>query len=466
MMLSDFFRSVTFRIIFFNLLVFSFTLLAFFYFLDRFQLHYLMARTDEDLETAVLVVTGQMNMSIAETPREELVDTLDQVSAAHGVARGFIRILDEHGHEYVSSGLYFWPDVDNHPIPELLAETPTVWETTTFQQGPTRIMYYLFPEGQVLQVGHRLTEMNAVLARTRVFSGTALIVMLLLGGTLSWFVTFGALKGIRRIGRAAATIREQGKLDYRVPAKTGSLETDRLAETFNNMLVRIQSLVTNLRYVMDNIAHDIKTPVTRMRGVAESSLVSEDCKDADLCGHVLEECDHILNLVNTLLQITAAESGLYQWDIRVLDLAEMVREGCDLFQPIFEEKQLEVTQDIPDRLEIPIDGRVIQRVVANLVDNAVKYSEPGGRIHISLAQKEGKVYLEVADTGIGIPQSELPLIFDRFYRSDHSRSRPGNGLGLSFCKATLEGMGGSIYAKNRSVQGAIFTVELPSSPKI
>ncbi len=384
---------------------------------------------------------------------------LARFSRAHGIARSCFRMVGADGAELVASDLTFWPGLPDRITPEPERSLgPLSWQTSPLKPGPARLITYRFPEGRRLQVGFDLAEVTLIRKRTRRLVGWGLAAVMMFTAVLSWLVTYQGLGGIRVIDRAASAIREQGDLEVRVPTNTGSLETDRLGSTFNRMLDHISTLMDNLRHVMDNIAHDIKTPVTRMRGVAEAELRRGDM---ELSGRVVEECDRILNLVNTLLTITATESGLYRWEIEELDFAELVREGCELFSPLLDGKHLELELALPDSLMVSSDGRVMQRVVANLVDNAVKYSQEGGRIQVSLVSDEDSAVLSIADRGIGIACDETERVFGRFYRSDRSRTLPGSGLGLSFCKAAMEGLGGTIICARREGGGTRFTLDLP-----
>ena len=210
---------------------------------------------------------------------------------------------------------------------------------------------------------------------------------------------------------------------------------------------------------MDNIAHDIRSPVARMRGMAESMLNEPGTQP--LAGKVVEDCDRILNLIKILLEISAAESGLVTGEAKPLDLGEIIREAAELFGPLLEMKTLRLSLDLEGEAILCADPKVMQRVVANLVDNAIKYTPEGGRITIRLHREHRRILFSVEDTGIGVEQEALERIFDRFYRGDASRSQPGSGLGLSFCRAAIEAMNGVIECRSTPGEGSVFTVALP-----
>lgn len=434
------------------------TFVVLFLILDRAWYSALVARVDRDLESEVLRITADLDAAGRRFQDEVASDLLVRNSLANGISQSFYRAYRADESVMGSSDLTYWPKIDSQILPNLEGQPLQILSSNSKKNG-ARIIYYRFPNGEVLQIGRDLSDVQTLVAQARRIMASAMALVLLLGGLASWYLTLRGLRGIRLVGHTAALIRQQVALDTRVPEQTGALETDQLAQSFNQMLDHIQTLMKNLRYVTDSVAHDIKTPVTRMRGIAETEIRRGD--HLDLAGTVVEECDHILNLVQTLLNITAAETGLFTWERTNLDLAELLREGCELFEPVIEDAELQLAMDIPDSLVINTDGRVLQRVIANLLDNAIKYSSEKGCIRVSLLAEDKHVKLRVANQGVGIPANELTRIFDRFYRCDNSRSKPGNGLGLSFCKATIQGLGGQITCQSEPHQETQFEVVLP-----
>jgi signal transduction histidine kinase len=243
-------------------------------------------------------------------------------------------------------------------------------------------------------------------------------------------------------------------------------EIDQLAMTFNQMLDRIQSLVAEIRQMGDNIAHDLKSPLARIRGLAEITLTTGTslAEYEGMAASAIEECDRLLDIVNTMLMISKTESGLEKPSREKLDLADLVREACELFETTAEDRGLTLTCNVPERCVIAVDARMIQRLLSNLLDNAIKYTSAGGRVDVSLSQVEGwGATLTVKDTGIGISAGDLPRIFERFYRGDQSRSKAGTGLGLSLARAIARAHGGDITVESRRHEGSLFAVTLPSS---
>jgi signal transduction histidine kinase len=177
--------------------------------------------------------------------------------------------------------------------------------------------------------------------------------------------------------------------------------------------------------------------------------------------NTVEECDNLIALINTMLDITEVESGTGDFKIEPINLVDIIRNACELFQPLADEKGIQVIINLPEMLMINGDRHNMQRLVTNLLENAVKYTRSGGIVTISLFEAAGTIKMIFEDTGIGIAESELPKIFDRFYRCDQSRTEPGIGLGLSLAKAIAKAHGGDIQVSSQLNQGTRFVVTLP-----
>jgi signal transduction histidine kinase len=236
--------------------------------------------------------------------------------------------------------------------------------------------------------------------------------------------------------------------------------------TFNQMLDRIQSLVAEIRQMGDDIAHDLKSPLTRIRGMAEIALITgkSQAEYEAMAASAIEECDRLLSIINTMLMISKTEAGVEKPSREKIDLADLVREACELFGTTAEDRGLSLSCHVPERCVIAGDARMIQRLLSNLLDNAIKYTSSGGRVDVSLSQIEGQgTTLTVKDTGVGIDAAELPRIFERFYRGDRSRSAPGTGLGLSLARAIARAHGGDITVRSSPREGSAFAATFPSS---
>jgi len=181
----------------------------------------------------------------------------------------------------------------------------------------------------------------------------------------------------------------------------------------------------------------------------------------EMAESIAEECDRLWTMINTMLDISEAEAGVSPLSVDEIDLSVLVKEACDLFQPLAKEKGLQVEVNTPPQCPLQADKAKLQRVFANLLDNAIKYTPDGGSITVAVKEGPKEVAISVSDTGIGISSNEIPHIFDRFFRADGSRSQPGAGLGLSLVRAIVRRHGGEIKVSSSPGAGSTFTVVLP-----
>jgi len=297
--------------------------------------------------------------------------------------------------------------------------------------------------------------------------GLVLVIALLGSALFGWFMARRALSGVNEVTKIAITI-SKGDLNSRVPIKGSGDEIDRLAETFNSMLDKIGALVAGMKEVNDNIAHDLKSPITRIRVMAEMTLISKEsiAKYKDMAANTVEECDRLLSMIDTMLDISEAEAGVAKQKTEKIDIFRMVRDACELLQPVAEDKRIKIALTALPGIHLTGEHKKLQRALANLLDNALKYTAGGGTVTVSVDAERDQVRISVSDTGAGISENELPRIFERFYRCDKSRSQPGTGLGLSLARAIVRAHGGDITAVSTPAQGSTFTIILPrnSSP--
>jgi len=286
--------------------------------------------------------------------------------------------------------------------------------------------------------------------------------LIVVAAGVGWFTARRAVSGVEAVTRTARKI-SGGTLEERVPVKKRGDEVDQLAITFNQMLDRIQVLLTEIKDMNNHIAHDLRSPIARIRGTAEVALTAgKSLNDYEnLAATTIEECDRLLEMINTMLMISKTEAGVEELIREEIHLSRFVREACELFQPSAEDQGVALSCHAPDEIRVSGDARMIQRMLSNLMDNAIKYTAPGGAVTVSLSEKNARVLVSVKDTGCGIAPGDLPRIFDRFYRGDQSRSKPGFGLGLSLARAIARAHGGDITAASIPGQGSTFTVTLP-----
>ncbi|MCC6696066.1 MAG: HAMP domain-containing protein [Candidatus Hydrogenedentes bacterium] len=383
---------------------------------------------------------------------------------ANGKDEVFMRVFDAKGVDLASSDLSFWGAAPFTPglTHEAPSDDPILKTVHVERDGSdARCIRALLAPGLYVSMGYTLRENAALLARFRSQFMNVLAVMLGLCALGAWFVAKRAMSGVEAVTHTAAQIAA-GDLDSRVHLHGHGYEIEHLAETFNKMLDRIAVLVAEIRQISENIAHELRSPITRIRGNAEVTLMS--CKSLEefqeLTGSVIEECDGLLALVNTMLDISELEGGVAKIIREPVDITDLVRGTCELFQPAAEDAGIQLTVNVESKVRTQGDGRMLGQVLVNLLDNAMKYTPRGGAILVSVARLPDDVLIAVKDTGIGIPPEDLPHIFDRFYRGSNSLSKPGTGLGLGLAKAVVNAHGGRIEVTSTADQGTRCSVWL------
>jgi signal transduction histidine kinase len=317
-------------------------------------------------------------------------------------------------------------------------------------------------DGRWLQLGRSSETRQKTLER---FSEVFVIIALPLaffafaGGT---YLAARTLRPIRHIIQTVQSIRT-GDMEARVPQSGVGDELDELARLFNEMLDRINALIIGMKDALDNVAHDLRTPMTRLQNIAETAL--RVGQDGNLCREALTDCleesDRVLHMLATLMDIAEAESGGMHLHQSVINLSPLLSRIMDMYQYVAEEKEVQMSLSLPQVLNAAIDRDRMSQAIANILDNAIKYTPSGGQITLEAYQIADTCVIKVKDTGIGIPQTDLPKIWDRLYRGDASRSTKGLGLGLSFVKAIVNAHKGDVSASSPPGQGSCLTIVLP-----
>jgi signal transduction histidine kinase len=222
-----------------------------------------------------------------------------------------------------------------------------------------------------------------------------------------------------------------------------------------------------IRHVSDSIAHDLRTPLTRLRNQLESTLIAVDNDDArEQVGRAVAEADQMLATFNALLRIARLETRGNTADMKVVSLDELVSDACELYEAVSEDKHQQFEQSLESGVMIEGDRDLLFQMVSNLIDNAIKYTPEQGRIGVAVRREGGGAVFEVRDSGIGIPDEEKDQVFQRFYRVGKSRSLPGNGLGLSLVSAVAEIHQGTILLSDsqpgEEMPGLTVTVRMPA----
>ena len=379
----------------------------------------------------------------------------------------FVRLVNARGQMLWSTLPPDWVQTQEQRIPlPLFGELRAVNRTERIPLNALRdysIATRQLPDGNVLQVG-RLTDSRTVLLQPvrRAFlriAPPALLLAFALGGFLAWRAT----KPLRAVSETTRRILETGDLAARVPGPEGTGELAMLVRQLNTLLHRNARHVRVLRETLDNLAHDLRTPLTRLRGTAEVAM--QDAGDPNEARAALADCvneaDRLLHVLEALLDISAAEGGALKLNRDRIDLRSLTERAADLYREVAEEKNIAITLDQPEPAEASADSIRLGQAINNLVDNALKYTPPGGRVTLAARAALGSAYVTVSDNGPGVPPAEREAIFRRLYRGDASRSQRGLGLGLSLVKAIVESHGGTVTVDDAPGGGARFTVRLP-----
>jgi len=324
------------------------------------------------------------------------------------------------------------------------------------------------PNGMRLMVGRDIGEREQVRGLVRQALVMALAIMFV-GALAIWF--FVGRRALRRIDHMSEASKKilAGDLSQRLPVNGSGDEFDRLSLSLNIMLNRIERLNEGLRQVSDNIAHDLKTPLTRLRNRAEAALADGGpAAQHDALEQMIADSDQLIRTFNALLMISRVEAGSSTAQMSDVDLSGLAQDATELYEPVAEEEGVTLTAQISPGITIHGNRELLAQALSNLIDNAVKYvgDVPKPEITVTLSRSGGQVRLAVVDNGPGVPANRRDDVVKRFVRLDESRSKPGTGLGLSLVQAVAALHGGQLLLDDASLQagdkpGLAATMALP-----
>jgi len=375
----------------------------------------------------------------------------------------FYRIFNFKGDILTTTNMSSWGDVDRQGILLKMQNEGLNYLTQTLaiagRDDKARMITAIIAPDIVLQIGESLEEIDEYMDIFFQLFSILVISFIIVSSGIGWLLAKRATVDMQEVAETAEEI-SNGVYDRRVQIKGRVIEIERLGASFNRMLDRIQSLLKSMKEINDNIAHDLRSPLARIRGIAEMSLLKEKSIDTyrDMAASTIEECDTLIAMINTMLDITEAEAGVNGAEKEEFELTALIQEACELFRPLAEEKKINLKTDLPGSLNMTSDRKKMQRIVTNLLENAIKYTPENGTVAVSAAAHDGEIRINFKDTGVGISENDLPHIFDRFYRCDRSRSQGGVGLGLSLVKAYTESMSGTIHVESTLNQGSRFAL--------
>ncbi|HEY7978526.1 MAG TPA: ATP-binding protein [Rhizomicrobium sp.] len=425
------FRTLAFRIVFIYIAIFAVSaagLVAFTYWNTKRALD---SQTDQTIDAEILGLSEQyQRLGLG-----GLADVIISRSVRGGQS---LYLLTDLQHHPIAGNLDGWPQIIYRPdsFVEFNYER-RVGGLTTLRRARGRI--FALTGGFQLLVARDVHERHETV---RLFSTTlpwSLMLMLVLGVIGGGFMSRNLLARLDSINETSREIMA-GDLSRRVPVRGSGDEFDTLATSLNRMLDRIERLMRGMREVTDSVAHDLRTPLNRLRNRIDAALrrlPPESAEYVEIESAAIE-IDQLIATFNALLLIAEAEAGMAREAMARIDLRDVVEGISELYGPLAEEKNLSF--DVAPSGEAMIAGnkRLIAQALANLVDNAIKYTPEGGKIRVSIENMPAGVALIVADSGIGIPESERSRVLDRFVRLEVSRHSPGTGLGLSLVVAVAK----------------------------
>ena len=409
--------------------------------------------------------TGEMNF-----PEWEL--TPEEAASVRELNR-YAQIWSADGTSLVR-GRYITEDLPLDPSAlARAADDELVWAQGDFQGSPIRSLYYPLERLGELHNHHVLQVAAPLDARNRLLRRVGFLLLGILGAIAA--TTFGGAWWLAgRMVRPVDAIIDQaegiahGEPQRGIEAFADTWEYQRLVQVLNRMLTRLEAaLETQKRFAAD-ASHELRTPLTALRGQIEVALRRDRSPEeyVTVLDSALEESERLSRIAEDLLTLTRSEAGVLEPQIREVDLSERVKRTVDLLSPAAAGREIRIIGPDPAPVLSRVDPDLFDRVVWNLLGNAVDYSTPGGQVEVRLETNPEGTALEVADTGPGIPEEQLDDVFQRFFRVDESRTHTGDssgtGLGLAIAKAIVELHHGTIEARNRPGGGTLFRVTLPS----
>ena len=314
-----------------------------------------------------------------------------------------------------------------------------------------RAMLQTLPGGDRLLVGRDISDLDSFADQIKTAMISVAALLFVVAGVASILVTRRTVGRIESINAASRAIMQSG-LDQRIPLRGTHDEWDRVAENLNLMLDRIETLMGEVKQVSDNVAHDLRTPLTRMRGRLEKAYhghrIGEDAKA--LIGDTIADLDAVLRIFSSLTRIAQIETQARRGAFRTVNLVEIAGEVVELYDAAAEQEGTRLTVVGAREVLVTGDRDLIFDAIANLVDNAIKHGRAGGQVVVTNENIDGRPVISIADDGPGIPTCEYEQVFKRFYRLEHSRYTPGNGLGLSLVAAVAHLHGARIEMLDNS----------------
>ncbi|MBT8127543.1 MAG: HAMP domain-containing histidine kinase [Gammaproteobacteria bacterium] len=422
-------RSSAFRLSLVYMMLFAGSVLLLLGFLYWATVGYMARQTDATIEAEITGLAEQYREGGLSNLVAILQDRIERDPDSSSVYLLASRTLSP-----LAGNIDAWPDVETGSDGWLtFAFRDTRAGGRVFQ---ARAQPFLLQGGLHLLVGRDTRELKAtqrLIIRALVW-GTVLTLALAMIGSI--IMSRSMLKRIERINQASREIMA-GDLQRRIETTGSNDEFDQLAISLNAMLDEIEQLMSGIRHVTDNVAHDLRTPLTRLRNRLEQlhTTLDTNSKNAVYVEQSIADADQLLATFGALLRIARIEAGGVKTTIETVDLAQLLQDAAELYDAVAEEKQIVIDITLDAKPQVQGDRDLLFQAIINLLDNAIKYSPAGGRIQMRLVERDNHPLMSIADNGPGIPVAERENVLQRFYRMDQSRSQHGSGLGLSLVAA-------------------------------
>ena len=363
---------------------------------------------------------------------------------------------------------YFLPDKDAwvgyprelpNPAPDQITNMCRPHSGSSLRVGAA-----VLPYGAVLHIGYNSTARRDLIRQFINIFSVIFIPILLAGIAIGYYMVRRSLRDISQVRRTAVEIY-RGNLDSRVERSFNGDELDQLSEAFNTMLSRIRFLIRNMAQMVDNLAHDLRSPLTRLKTNAEIALLSDQPVEffKSVLERSLRDYDRIIALINHVLSISQAENGLTPLRCEWVGLREFMESVHEFYSPLALDSDIGFILEETEDLSIRIDKARMWQCISNLVDNAFKFTGKKGSIRLSAKRHENGVIITISDSGAGIEAKDIPYIFERFFKVDKGRVNQGYGLGLNLAKAIVDLHGGTIAVDSTVGKGTVFSIILPDS---
>ncbi|WGR95600.1 HAMP domain-containing histidine kinase [Bradyrhizobium sp. ISRA443] len=455
MLLAKTLRSSTFRLALMAIGAFGLIVCAIFAYVYWSTVSYVRSRSDR----AIMTEQANLHDAYARSGRDGLVALIGQRIADKSFA-DHVYLLVDHASAVLAGNLARWPvDAADQGWAEFRAPARSPASVAPLVRGVTETL----PNGDRLLVGRDIGDLDGFTAQIRAAGIAVVVLIVVLAAVASIGVTRRTVGRIESINATSRAIMLSG-LDQRIPLHGSHDEWDRVAENLNQMLDRIQTLMGEVKQASDNIAHDLRTPLTRMRGRLEKAYhcPRNGENDAALIGDTIADLDTVLAMFASITRISEIETRARKDAFRIVNLVEIAGEVVELYDAAAERDttRLELAGDA----EVPVigDRDLLFDAIANLVDNAIKHGRAGGRVTVTCRNGESGAVISVADDGSGIPTDQHDHVFKRFYRLEQSRYTPGNGLGLSLVAAVASLHGATIELRDNS-PGLLVVLCFPAS---